>query len=187
MKVPESGMPAEAYWESLFDVPLTLDRLAIRPPIADVIELGCGYGTFTIPVAQQIDGTIHTFDIERAMVDRTLVRATGAGVANINAIVRDVLSAGFGLADQTCGACLLFNILHCPNPEALLNEAARVVRTGGRVLVTHWRSDIVTPRGPPLSIRPRPEQVHAWATAAGLRPDAPVHLPPWHFGIVLRK
>jgi len=29
MKLRESGMPDEAYWETLFDVPLILDRLGI--------------------------------------------------------------------------------------------------------------------------------------------------------------
>lgn len=31
----------------------------------------------------------------------------------------------------------------------------------------HWRSDILTPRGPSLDIRPRPEQCQAWLCAAG--------------------
>jgi hypothetical protein len=29
MKIRDSGMPEEAYWESLFDVPLVLARLGI--------------------------------------------------------------------------------------------------------------------------------------------------------------
>jgi hypothetical protein len=54
MKLRESGMPDEAWWESLFDVPLILDRLGIHPQIGDAVEPGCGYGTFTIPVAPRI-------------------------------------------------------------------------------------------------------------------------------------
>jgi len=49
-KVRDSGMPEEAFWESLFDVPLILDSFGVRADIGDVIEFGCGYGTFTIPV-----------------------------------------------------------------------------------------------------------------------------------------
>ncbi len=64
MKLRDSGMPAEAYWEMLFDVPLILDRLGIDAQLADVAELGCGYGTFTVPIAQRIAGTLTTCDIE---------------------------------------------------------------------------------------------------------------------------
>ena len=56
MKLRESGMPEESCWESLFDVELALDRLGIDRSLQDVVELGCGYGTFTIPVARRISG-----------------------------------------------------------------------------------------------------------------------------------
>ena len=63
-----------------------------------------------------------------------------------------------------------------------------VVRPGGLVAVIHWRSDVTTPRGPSLNIRPRPEQIPGWAEAAGLNPDGPILLlQPWHFGLKLRK
>ena len=92
-----------------------------------------------------------------------------------------------GLPDESCDACLLFNILHGPAPEALLREAGRILRPGGRVLVIHWRSDVPTPRGPSLAIRPRPGQVQSWARAAGLQAGAAIELPPWHFGVALAK
>ena len=34
MKLRESGMPEEVYWESLFNVPLILDRVGIDPALA---------------------------------------------------------------------------------------------------------------------------------------------------------
>ncbi len=68
MKLRESGMPDEAWWESLFDVPLILDRLGIHTEIGDAVELGCGYGTFTIPVARRIRGLVFAFDLEADMV-----------------------------------------------------------------------------------------------------------------------
>jgi hypothetical protein len=48
-------------------------------------------------------------------------------------------------------------------------------------------STIVTPRGPALAVRPRPEAVREWAQAAGLTPSETVRLPPWHFGLTLTK
>ncbi len=189
MKLRDSGMPAEAYWEMLFDVPLILDRLGIDAQLADVAELGCGYGTFTVPIAQRIAGTLTTCDIEGTMVARTTQRARQAGITNLHCEQRDALTDGFGVAPSSQDACLLFNILHGEEPVKLLAEAARVVRPGGAVLVIHWRHDPATPRGPGLDIRPRPEQIIEWALQAQqVEPDGPVlDLPPWHYGIRLRR
>jgi SAM-dependent methyltransferase len=189
MKLRDSGMPEEAYWETLFDVPLILDRLGVDDSLGNVVELGCGYGTFTIPVARRIRGVLETVDIEPAMVERTRQRAREAGLTNIVATVRDVVTEGFGGVPGSRDACLLFNILHGEEPVRLLTEAARAVRPGGWVLVIHWRYDPATPRGPALAIRPRPEQILAWAAQTGwLEPAGPVlDLPPWHYGLRLQR
>jgi SAM-dependent methyltransferase len=180
MKIRDSGMPEEAYWESLFDVPLILSRLDIAR-FRDVAELGCGYGTFSIPVAQAISGTLYTFDVDPAMLQRTRQRT---GNLPIVCQQRDVMEQGFGLVAD---AVLLFNILHCEHPVRLLRYAADALRPGGQVLIIHWRYGD-TPRGPPLDIRPRPERVIIWAKEAGLRPTSDtIDLPPWHYGISLGR
>ena len=81
MKLRESGMPEENYWETLLEVDLILDRLGFDATLRDVVELGCGYGTFTLPVARRISGIIETLDIEPAMIERTRQRAEAAGCA----------------------------------------------------------------------------------------------------------
>jgi SAM-dependent methyltransferase len=179
-------MPDEAVWEELFDVPLVLDRLGVAG-LSDVAELGCGHGTFTLPVARRVGGTVHACDVDDAMVTRTRERAAAAGLTNIVVECRDVLAEGFGLPSRSQDGCLLFNILHHEDPVAMLTAAAEVLRPGGRLFVIHWRYDAGTPRGPDLSIRPRPEDILAWAEAAGLRcpGDEVRDLPPWHFGLVL--
>ena len=185
MKLRDSGMPEEAYWETLFDVKLILDRMGIDGRLRDVAELGCGYGTFSLPVARRIAGRLRTFDIEPAMVERTRQRSAETGLQNVVCELRDVFKEGFGLEAASCDACLLFNILHGEHPVSLLTEAARVVRPGGVVLVIHWRYDPQTPRGPSLEIRPRPEQIAAWAVETHLlKADGPtIDLPPWHYGL----
>lgn len=185
MKLRDSGMPEEKYWESLLDVPLVLDALGITSHWRDVAEMGCGFGTFSISIAERISGDLFAFDIDPLMVARTRERATGAGVSNVVVRERDVMEDGFGLPDGSVDAVLLFNILHCEFAERLLLHATRVVRTGGQVLVIHWQHDPRTPRGPDLSIRPTPEQVLEWAMATGeLRAaEGAIELPPWHYGL----
>ena len=182
-------MPEEAYWETLFDVPLILNRLGVDAGLESVVEFGCGYGTFTIPVAKRISGTVATFDIDEGMIERTRQQAAAAGAYNVVYVVRDVFADGFGGEAGSKDACLLFNILHCEEPVRLLAEAARVVRPGGAVLVIHWRYDPATPRGPNLEIRPRPEQIVGWAQETGLlEAEGPaIDLQPWHYGLRLKR
>jgi SAM-dependent methyltransferase len=181
MRIRDSGMPDEAYWESLFDVPLILDRLGVGR-FADVAELGCGYGTFSIPVARRIGGTLYTFDVDPEMLARTRQRAGGLPIVCEE---RDVMEGGFGVRVD---AVLLFNILHCEEPVRLLRHAAAALRPGGEVLVIHWRCDLETPRGPSLAIRPRPEQISSWAEETGVLAQAreTIELPPWHYGLRFR-
>jgi SAM-dependent methyltransferase len=179
MKIRDSGMPDEAYWESLFDVPLILSRLDIEQ-FHDVAELGCGYGTFTVPVAKAIRGALFTYDVDPEMVARTKQRTTGLSV---HCDLRDVMECGFGVSVD---AVLLFNILHGEQPIELLRHAAKALNGGGRVLVVHWRYG-ETPRGPSMDIRPRPEQIIQWAREADLEPLGEViDLPPWHYGLRFR-
>lgn len=188
MKIRDSGMPPQDYWETLLDVSGILDAFGFGPATGDVAELGCGYGTFTLPLAARIGGILHTCDIDAAMVDLTRRRAANANLGNISADVRDVLADGFGRPAGSCDAALLFNILHAEQPVALLHAARDAVKPGGLVAVIHWRRDLPTPRGPSLDIRPSPEQIVIWAEAAGLVPDgSALLLPPWHFGLKLRK
>ncbi len=82
---------------------------------------------------------------------------------------------------------MLFNILHGEDPVGLLAEAKRNLCPSGLLGVIHWNYDETTPRGPPLDIRPRPEQCLGWAKEAGFTADSDIiDLPPYHYGMVLR-
>jgi ribosomal protein L11 methylase PrmA len=67
-------MPAVEQWESYFDVVGILESLGCRHSSGDAIEFGCGYGTFTIPLARRILGTILALDIDPVMVATTAAR-----------------------------------------------------------------------------------------------------------------
>ena len=181
MKIRDSGMPDEAYWETLFDVPLILSRLGIGR-FHDVAELGCGYGTFSIPIAKAISGTLYTFDVDPAMLART--RAAGGGSAESSASSGTSWQDGFGV---DVDAVLLFNILHCDEPVQLLRHAANSLTpaaSAGNPLAI--RRDASRSRA--YDIRPKPEQIIEWARQADLEAVGEViDLPPWHYGIRLAR
>lgn len=180
-------MPDEDLWETFFDINLILDRLEISNKVGNVVEFGCGYGTFTIPTAKRIHGTIHALDIESDLVEATTKRALRSGLTNVAAEVRDFIADGSGRPDNQTDYAMLFNILHAESPVEILQEAARIVSSTGTIGVIHWIHNPATPRGPSLSIRPRPEQIILWAKQAGLHLIKNCHLPPWHYGLMLKK
>jgi SAM-dependent methyltransferase len=185
----DSGMPAVDQWESYFDPAGILDSLGVRHLSGDAVEFGCGYGTFTVAVAPRVSGTVVALDIDPVMVTATSTRVSQAGLKNVVAEQRDFVADGCGREPQSVSVALLFNILHIEDPVGFLNEVHRVLRLGGLVGVLHWNYDVRTPRGPPLDIRPRPEQCRAWAEKAGLRWVRDQVLPgsPWHWGMVLDR
>ena len=117
-------------------------------------------------------------------------RAQRAGASNIRAELRDFVELGSGVTDGSQGHAMVFNLLHIENPLALLRKAFRSLQPGGILSVIHWRSDIETPRGPPLAIRPKPEQCATWLSGAGFESVRHVELgkaAPYHFGILAQK
>lgn len=166
-----------------------LDRLGCAGPRGDVVEFGCGYGTFTVPAAGLTTGRVFALDIEPEMVAATARKAAAAGLSNVTAAVRDFVAEGAGRPDGSAASALLFNILHIEDPVGLLREARRVLAAGGTAGVVHWRNDIETPRGPSRPIRPTADQCRAWGEAAGLEfvRSESLCCCSWHWGLVLRR
>jgi len=189
MKVRDSGMPDAAFWESLFNVELVLDRMAVNGSIRDLAEFGCGYGTFTLPAAQRISGTLHAFDVDDEAMALARARAAASGLTNIVFLHRDFIDEGTGLPDACVDYVMLFNILHHEGPAEIAKEARRILRPGGTAGVIHWIHSSATPRGPALEIRPKPETLIELLCESGFQivHPAPLVLPPWHFGILASR
>lgn len=189
MKTRESGMPPEEMWQGFFDPIAILTKLGLDANGGDVLEFGCGYGTFTIPAAFAVRGKVYALDIEPEMLAISKAKADAAGLHNIELLQRDFVAAGTGLADGTVDYVMLFNILHAEERMALLREAWRVLRPSGKLAILHWNFDSTTPRGPSMSIRPKPGQCRAWAEEAGFAAISPtdIDLPPYHYGLVLER
>jgi ubiquinone/menaquinone biosynthesis C-methylase UbiE len=191
MKGRESGMPEEAYWASFFDAEAVIDTLL--GPAAEsgnVVEFGCGYGTFTLAAARRTRGIVTALDIDPKMVATVKKKAQALAMPHIRAELRDFVGHGSGLSTGTQQHAMIFNLLHLEQPVALLQEAHRILQQGGELSVMHWRSDIPTPRGPSLSIRPTPEQCRAWMTEAGFHSIEEVDLQtscPFHFGLLAKR
>lgn len=181
-------MPDESMWEGFFDPCRVLRLLGLDASVADAVEFGSGYGTFAVPAAAIIGGTLYAFDIEPAMIEATRRHAEEKGIGNIQYHLRDFVSQGTGLPRESVDYVMLFNILHAEDPRALLREAHGILRIGGKIGIMHWNHDPETPRGPPMEIRSKPEECRKWAEQEGFDMIQPhIDLPPYHYGMVGKK
>ena len=108
---------------------------------ATAIDLACGPGTFTRPLAARVGRAIGV-DLTPAMVEKARTEAAREGIANIEFVCSDVYALPFasGAADiVTCG----YAFHHMTDPARALAEMARVARPGGRVAII----DIIVPEG----------------------------------------
>jgi len=188
MKVRDSGMPPETLWATFFNVDTILNKMQVSNEVNNLLELGCGYGTFTIEAAKRISGRLFAFDIEPEMIDHTQRKAEQESLTNIDLSNRDIIADGSGLAEASVDYVMLFNILHHEKPLELLTEAYKVLGKNGKVGIIHWRTDMETPRGPDMTIRPKAEQCVKWAEQAGFKIyRTPEILEPYHYGLIIEK
>ncbi len=188
MKVRDSGMPEEKIWNDFFNTDLILSELQIDSQIKDLVEIGSGYGTFTLPTARLLKGKLFAFDIENEMIDYLRKKLSEHKIDNVILEQRDILTQTTGLADNAVDYVILFNILHHDSPTDFLDESFRILKKNGKIGIIHWRSDISTPRGPDLSIRPKQGQIIEMIDNKRFNiVKKPFILEPYHYGLVISK
>lgn len=130
-------------------------RALLEPrPGERILEIGPGTGHYTLALAEWIgpDGRLDILDIQPAMLDDTMRRASGRGIGNIVPACADARRLPY--PDATFDAVVLVTTLgEIPDQDAAWREMARVLRPGGRVLNgelfgdPHWVSPGAAERG----------------------------------------
>ena len=165
----------------LIDQELLFPALSLKPGEA-VLDLGCGEGRYTLPVAARVGplGTVYAVDLWEEGLARLGEKAGQEGVANIRVIHADV-SRSLPLPDACLDVALMATVLHdlaeAGQAQGALAEVARLVKPGGRLAVVEFKK-IAGPPGPPLAIRLAPEEVTALLRPYGFAPGELTDLGP---------
>ncbi|MDN5819037.1 MAG: class I SAM-dependent methyltransferase [Yaniella sp.] len=94
----------------------------------EVVDLGCGTGLFSAGLKAQ-NAIVTGVDLSSGMLKRAIRHDRIAVAVRADA-------ANTGLPDASSGSVICANILHLHrDPEAVLAEAVRLVRPGGRIAV----------------------------------------------------
>jgi len=190
MKYRESGMPSEQMWDTFFNPNEVLKKMGIDAQIKTIVDIGCGYGTFLLPMAEFVDKKVIGIDIDIDMIEVCKTKIADNNIAKVKLIHGDIstdntlkeLEKYKGEIDYIT----LFNILHCEEPSILLENIYNLLNDNGRIGITHWKHK-KTPRGPSMDIRPKPEMIIQWASKVGLILEKQVDLPPYHYGLIFKK
>lgn len=128
---------AAADWDanvaSLFGARADLGAaLALLDPTLVVGDLGCGTGALSLALAPHVQ-RVHAIDIAPAMLDTARERLRGVSNVTVSAGSLESLP----LPDASLDAAVLMLVLHhVAEPSRVLKEARRVLRAGGRLLIT---------------------------------------------------
>ncbi|QCI69308.1 class I SAM-dependent methyltransferase [Phreatobacter stygius] len=187
-------MPDRDWWAALWPDPeATLRRLGVRPDMS-VLDLCCGDGYFTAPLAKIVGGRIDALDLDPAMIERAKAEAARQGVSIRRWICADARDVA-GLVAEPVDYVLMANTFHgVPDQPGLAQAVKAVLKPSGLFVVVNWHPQareqttvLGQPRGPKTAMRMSPETLGAVIEPVGFRAVRLVDLPPYHYGAVFER
>jgi SAM-dependent methyltransferase len=190
---PATVMPDRDWWAALWPDPAdTLRSLGIQFGMT-VVDLCCGDGYFTAPLARIVEGELYGVDIDPAMLEQSRAEVERAGTTVLDLICADARDLP-ELLPRKVDYVLIANTFHgVPEKTALARAVAAVLNPRGQFAIVNWhplpRERTVVlgkPRGPNTEMRMSPDSVRSAVEPAGFTLDRVVELPPFHYGAVFR-
>lgn len=183
-------MPLLQGGTSLIDVSELLKKIGIGPGNV-VADLGCGgSGHFVAPTAALVgsSGLVYAIDIQRKVLGALEASLKLQRITNVKIVWSNL--EDFGAAEvpnESCDIAILANVLfQNKNHEAIVREAARMLKQGGALVVVDWKH-YKAPFGPPDELRVSAEQVKHIAERLGLREERVFDVGGYHYATILRK
>lgn len=190
---PTTAMPDPDCWKALWPNPRqVLVALGVKPNI-EAIDLCCGDGLFTLPLASMAKH-VFAIDIDPAMLALARRKIAAVGAANCQLIEGDAYAV-VDLVRRPVDFVLIANTFHgVPDKPRIAGAVAAILTPGGHFAVVNWhlrpRDETIVlgePRGPKTKMRMTPADVTAVVEPAGLRSVSVVDLPPYHYGAIFEK
>ena len=136
-----------------------------------IADVGAGTGYFAAPFARVAgpQGKVWAVDMQPGILEILRGKLAQPGApGNIEA--RAGTASATGLPGASCDLAFFANVWHeLEDPRAALQEAARILKPGGRLAILDWRPDVERPPGPPLDHRIAASAVQASLVTAGWR------------------
>jgi ubiquinone/menaquinone biosynthesis C-methylase UbiE len=190
---PATTMPDADWWQALWPDPAkVLVEMGVQSGML-AADLCCGDGPFTAPLAHIAD-RVYAIDIDPTMLDRAQGLVAAAGATNCQFVVADAMTVD-AVVPKPVDHVFLANTFHgVPDQLGLASAIAAILKPQGQLGIVSWhcrpREETVVlgkPRGPKTEMRLEASDVTAIVEPAGLLLNRTVELPPYHYGVVLRR
>jgi SAM-dependent methyltransferase len=190
---PATTMPDADWWQALWPNPANvLVKMGVEPGMV-VIDLCCGDGLFTAPLAH-IAARVYAIDIDSDLLERARALVATAGATNCDFIVADAMNVT-AVVPAAVDYVFLGNTFHgIPYQPGLARAVATVLKSKGLFGVVNWhrcpREETVVlgqPRGPRTEMRMEARDVAVIVQPAGLMLNRTVELRPYHYGAIFTK
>ncbi|MBU4351121.1 class I SAM-dependent methyltransferase [Candidatus Parcubacteria bacterium] len=153
-------------------------------------DFGCGVGGWAIPLANKLkDGRVYAVDVQEDALSGLRMKADMAKIKNIKPIKADLEGGlrgpGSLIQNNLLDLVLMTNLLfQAKNKKTIFQEAKRILRPGGQVLVVDWKSDATVG---PLEGRIDPEVIKTMAKDLGFSFKKEISAGNYHYGLVFIK
>jgi SAM-dependent methyltransferase len=186
-------MPDSNWWEALWPLPgEVLGALGVTRDMT-VIDLCCGDGLFTAPLARMARSVV-AIDLDPEMVRVAQEKVAAAGARNATFVVGDAYDVA-ELVSEPADFALMANTFHgVPDKPRLARAVAAALNPDGQFAIVNWhrrpREETTVfgqPRGPQTGLRMEPADVAATVEPAGLKSVGIIDLPPYHYAAIFQK
>ena len=165
-----------------------VDQFDIKPNMA-IADFGAGHGFFSVIFARKVgsSGQVFAIDILPQTLEAIRSKAKLEGLFNIK-IVRGNLEKpnGSTLEDESCDMVFIANVLfQVPDKPGLINEADRVLKKDGELVVVEWKPYIAL--GPQKERRLSEEELKQLIISKGFSESKSIDTGSHHYGFIFKK
>lgn len=154
-----------------------------------IADFGAGHGFFSVAFAKKVgpSGQIFSIDILPEALEAIRSRARLEGLFNIKAIHGNLEKAGGStIPDNFCDLVFAANILfQNPDKAAILREAARVMKPGGKLVIVEWHPQ--SSLGPQKELKIAEAELRALIVSLGFADKGNLDVGSQHYGLVFQK
>jgi ubiquinone/menaquinone biosynthesis C-methylase UbiE len=157
------------------------------PRVGRAVDIGAGTGFYTRPLCRRLrpGGFIWACDVSGEVL-QWLQGSLCAEDRQSIGLVR-IGESALPFAANTMDLVIMANVLHeFEHPDTMTQEACRILRAGGRVLVVDWKKE-EAPFGPPYSHRVSLQDMEDLLEEAGFARIQPPHVLERHNALLAGK
>jgi ubiquinone/menaquinone biosynthesis C-methylase UbiE len=154
-----------------------------------VVDFGAGSGFFAVAACKLVGntGNVVALDVQQAKLTATFSAASQQGYKNLQIKLADLDKPFNDLPENSADAVIMASIIHeVGNRAVLLQNAYRLLKTGGLLLSVEWKAEH-TLFGPSLDKRIPEQELEQELAKIGMHKVKSIPADMYHYALVFKK